>query len=767
MTPVSLFPEIYSLDDFYADEDPRYHPDTRQYARYWKNEEIRCIEGVWGSDSRGNKGGWRYMPGNLYWYVNYCQIADEDERGNAVAYITPMLRDVEWILGYAWTIARGFSGFEDDDEYSCSTLLNKSELTKKDQIRYDRLKEHLLKKNGKPKTYIDPFEYLSRTHYEPKGKPLYDNDARNLMVLGARGFGKSYFTANVVIGHEYNFYGKKYYNELYLDDPAGVEIFVGAAIAAKSSDLLKKFTHTQEYLKRNFGAYGKDDDFIPGYFTLSSTGTLAANNAKSPYRHEYKQNVGGTWLKRGTGTKIHHGIYTSENPQAAVGTRPTVMVVEEAGLASNLLDIHLANETCMIRRNKFGSAMIIGTGGNIEKIHDARVMFEDPESYSCVPFTDHWENRIKPIGLFMPAYYVDNDFKDELGNTDIQAAFAHEMAEREKRKKANNSYALDGYRMARPLVPSEMFLSRESMIFPVDLLRRRYNMVVSEDLFKKVTSIGRFAKNGDEYIWREDVSRVLNPIVDLATEKMTDLTGAVVVYEHPEDNIPDPTYYRSLYKVVYDPVKDDVYGTSLACILVYKGYPVQGWNMGMSNTIVAEYFGRMSDVEDIHEVALALAEYYNAKVMVETNVPDFIRYCKRIKKAHLLQRTPYRALSKALKNPGRKYGVGVEMSSKFLKIHAEQLLNTYLQSKTPDNKTAIDMIYSPRLLLEAIHYERNRNFDGISALFLLMLWISQEHEEPISPDIRMSAEKLAEQRKKRKLRYIKHINNRSRPFHVY
>lgn len=777
LRPVRIFPELFDIKDFLVTDHPVYHPDTTAYTKYWEEQERRCLEGHWGADfdTLGN-GGHRWAPGCLYYYVNFCEIADEDEEGNTVANIRPMLRDVEWMFGYAWTAARGFSGFSMDPTRSCALILRKIEregidaLSSKEVRKIKRIKERITKPDGSWKTYVDPIDYLYNTHDQPLGLPLYDNDARNLFWLGSRGTGKSYSAGNMVIGHEYNFFGKKYFDNNYLVDPAGVEIFVGSALGTKSSDLLKKFSHTQEILKKKYGAWGSDNEFIPGYFSLNSNGSLQPNNSHSPFRHQYKYSENKIWMTGGTGTKVHHGVYTVENPQAAVGTRPTVMVIEEVGLLKNMLEVHASNETCMIRRNKFGSALYIGTGGNIEKIVEPQIVFEDPESYNCLGFKDVWEDRMKPIGFFMPAYYVDSDFKDEIGNTDVEAAFAHEMAERKKREGSNNSYALDGYMMARPLIPSEMFLSRDARVFPVTMLRKRLSEVLGKELFKLRASIGSLHWKGDDVVWREDVNRKMHPIVDLNIEKYLDVTGAIVVYEHPDSNTPQATYRRSLYKVVYDPVKDDNGGTSLASILVYKGVPKNAWNAGLVDTIVAEYIGRYDDVEKIHDVALKIATYYKAKIMVETNIPDFVRYAKRKGKGIFLQPSPHEAISRVIKNPGKKYDVGVQMSSKALNTHCEQLIRTWLLQEWGGETTYtnIDKLYSPRILHELIHYDRDGNFDSVSALKVLALWLSQEQdyeieeEKPRKSDVDLKREKLL-----RRQKYLRRQALQNRPFHVY
>jgi len=238
----------------------------------------------------------------------------------------------------------------------------------------------------------------------------------------------------------------------------------------------------------------------------------------------------------------------------------------------------------------------------MEKITESKIIFEDPVAFDFLPFKDYWENRKNPIGLFMPAYYVDNDFKDENGNTDLEAALAQELSERAKKEKASNSSALDGLMMARPIVPSEMFLSASANVFPTAQLRERLTEVEVKDTFALIASQGTLEYTNSErkeVRWVEDVKRRKKPITTMNLDAYKGhLESAIVIYEHPPSNIPAPTYRRSLYKIVYDPVKDDGGGTSLASILVYKGFSTN-WEGGMQDTIVAEWIGRLDSVNNI------------------------------------------------------------------------------------------------------------------------------------------------------------------------
>lgn len=750
---IRLFPLLHNIKPFIVKEHPEYHPATKDYEQYWEEHEKRCIEGLWGLDKNKetNEGGWRYCPPQLYYYVNFCVIEDEDESSNSSQVIIPRLRDIEWIFFTNWLICRGFSGFENDQEYTSNNLIKKIEdgidLNPKDKKRLKDAK-HIYKKDGSYKKYIHPRDYLYKTHEKALGLPLYENTALNLLWLASRGIGKSFIAASL-LSHTFKFHGATRFDDSYFDLKKGPEIVVGAALSSKSADLLKKFKFMEEYQKENFGSWGENDDFIPGFFFQNTLGTLAVNNNKSPYRAEYIYKEGGVDKVGGKGTKLIHVTYES-NSEASVGTRPILSEIEEIGLVANLLQLWASNETTLIRRNKFGSQLGTGTGGNMEKIEEPKIIFEDPDSYTCLGFPDQWENRKKPIGLFIPGYYQDDSFRDENGNQDIEKAYEVEMYERAIRAQADNSFALDGYMMARPLVPSEMFLSGQSNIFPIAMLREQLRNVEIKELYETYSFKGELEFNSSKtgVILNVDLRDKLKPILSTNLDGYKhNLKGACVFYESPEEKIPTPTHRKSLYKVVYDPIRDDGEGTSLASIIVYKGISENNWAEGLQDDIVAEYIGRMDKVDEIHEIAVKLALFYNAKVMVETNIPDFIRYCKREGWSHLLQAKPIDAISAAVKNPGKKYDVGIDMTSPALQEQAEQLWRQWLLTEwktLPDGVILYNLnkLKSPMILKQLISYTRKGNFDHISSLKLLALWLSQESKTPVKESSEVAKETL-------------------------
>ncbi len=199
----NLFPyQVKRRDGFYNRDHPKdAHPDSPTFKRYWRDFVQKMIEGIWIND----EGTWVYMPPKLFFYVNYPTIADQNRND-----IHPDLRDNEWIIFTYFLCMEGFSGFEDDEIYTCHELVGKHERSQdKNLTDKQRAKHELnfieLKKippsaklaDGSYKKYIEPWYYLTQ-HYlldlpaaKPLGHAIYENVQYNGCILSARGVGKA------------------------------------------------------------------------------------------------------------------------------------------------------------------------------------------------------------------------------------------------------------------------------------------------------------------------------------------------------------------------------------------------------------------------------------------------------------------------------------------------------------------------------------------------------------------------------------------------
>jgi hypothetical protein len=749
LKPIRIFPELYNIEDFLNQTHPKIDPRSPQYETYWDTQLRYCLDGKWGLDKdvRSGLGGWRWQPPDLYFYVNNCVIKDDKNDGRGEVTTPPSLRDVDWMMFYGYNVSKGFSGYSDDPTHCCNYVVGKMqqglELTPIEAALFEAFRDFYIKKDGSFKEYIDPIDYLYRTTNEPYGTPRYDNAMKDFILLTGRGTGKSYSNAGET-EHYFVTHGAKSYKDYIENGFSPKTLVVGSPIADKSSELLSHFKMMYDYLGDEVGSFSQGRFSRPGYFWHPTEGTLKPNNRKEVFAN-WKRSVSGD-SHEGVGSKIVHVVYTVQNPEAGVGYRSPFMLVEEAGLLSNFFAVRNANHGSQFRDTKIGWTSYIGTGGNMQKIKEIQQAFLNADAYNIVGYKDLFNSGKKKTGLFIPAYYRRSAFKTEQGNTRLEEAFKQELIDRELKKEEGGSL-YDLHIQYYPITLREMFLQTGTNRFPVKELQSRL-FELEDGEWKKRAKIGSLEyvdpQKPNEVEWNPDVKGVLRPIVKLGQEsEMKDLTGAIIIYEHPDrEKIPEPTFEDSLYKVVYDPVDLEGEGTSLASVLVYKG--IDSWSdESLKNTIVAEWIGRYEMLEDMHEVAFKLATYYKAKIMPEVMNEDIKRYARLTHRYHMLQPKPNLAI-KGVIDQKKNYDVGIYLSPG-LKPHGEKLLADTLnrvidkKEEVTENGYRIEKVIkrnlndlcSIRVVEELINYRRDGNFDHVSSLIVLAFWLSQEELKPV------------------------------------
>lgn len=696
---------------------------------------------------------WRWMPPNLYFYVNFGTILHKDEDAPKTApkvKIRPQLRDVEWEFFYNWMEARGFSGFEGDEEYTCNRDL-KDYLDIKDDPEISEIKKEVMlddihktayKKDGSFKTYVPARKYLRKLFEKPMGDPVWENEARNLFMLGSRGFGKSYMVGVGIIAHTMLFDGMLRWDTELLKNPPEAEMVVGAALSDKSSDLISKAKRAIDHLP---GEYGKYEDFRPAPFSKILKGSLQPNNGKNPWRHEYEKKVPGQgWKTFGTKTNMKHVIYSVENPEAAVGTRPLVMVIEEVGLLANVLDVHAGNETCLVDAEtglRFGSSIYLGTGGNMDKIRESEDIFRNPASYGFLEFDDEWEGRGK-IGWFVPAQYAVNKFKDENGNTDYEAATRYLEDIRKEKRKGSSSSAIDKELMYRPMVPSEMFLTKRGNIFPIEELRKRLDEIKANSAYQTVgTPVNLFFDHNEKCGVNYKVVHDGNPLHDYPLkDSQSDREGCVVIYEFPYliDGVCPP----DMYIIGHDPyAKDDPEGESLGAVYVLKNAKYA--QNGGHNEIVAEFVGRPYEGRHIiNEIIEKLAMFYGGgpgMIYFENARGNVKEYFEKRKKLYLLAQQPRTILTK---QPGYKKSssitYGYPMDNKYVKIEAVRYARDWLVMERQEGGKTIrnlDKIWCKGLLEELIAFSMDEgNYDRAMAFFGCIVGLEETTNRYLEPE---------------------------------
>ena len=718
------FIKIENRKTWLLGEIPNYHPDDPRHTILWREYKKKCIEGVWERDFEG----YRFMPGNLWFYINFGIILDADKKKKSRYKIKPLLRDLEWERAYMCLEAFGFSGFSGDEYVTCNHSV-RDYLKTKDNSYLESLSKEEYKGDGTLKEYKHPREYLRGLHSQPLGKPLYHNNAKNTMELGSRGGGKSYWYSLGVNLYEILFDGAKEYTEETRKRPATTEVLIGAAVSSKSAEFCAKIKLAMEELGTNpdLGCWGKpgDEDYQPSPFYKDMAGSLEPNNAKNPYIHKYSKKVNGRWVDGfGSGSKILHTTFTQENPEAGAGSRPVRITVEEVGLVPNVLTVHQSNDAAQNKDDfKFGTSHYLGTAGNIDKIIETRIIFTEPEGYDILSYDDEWEHTGK-IGFFLPAYYTNNTFKDEHGNTNVERAKAFYDKRRESAKKVS-SQKYDGEMMNYPLIPSEMFLGREGRILPITELKEREKQLLLHNNYKKIgTAIDIYFDSskltGVDYKTLENTE----PIYEFPTKRDANIEGCIMMYQAPiEVNGKVP---NDLYDLIgFDPyVSENLQdGESLGAVYVMKNPKYLSMGYG-GNEIVCGYVGKHSlgrtrFLENVEKIMMMYGNPLQG-LWFEGNRGDYVKgfFEKKYKLQHLCLRPNIEKGVRVINRPISEYGWIT--GNKISKIQLIDMLAEWLKEETiieGVSKRNLERLPDIALVRECIAFDLDKgNYDRIMAL---------------------------------------------------
>ncbi len=133
--------QIEDLEGILNEFKPQlYHPDDPRYNSFWQLTRSKCIEGIWYPQF----GQYRYVPGRIGFYGNYCTIVETDKKTKArlkehVVYAR-VLHDVDLL----------------EDKYRVMDLSNPM-MSDKDKMFIDKFVEHT-HLNFFPHTFVEMCE---------------------------------------------------------------------------------------------------------------------------------------------------------------------------------------------------------------------------------------------------------------------------------------------------------------------------------------------------------------------------------------------------------------------------------------------------------------------------------------------------------------------------------------------------------------------------------------------------------------------------------
>ena len=680
---------IINNSNFKLKEIPNFHPELEFYDRlaFWQTEKRKCIEGCWSSG--------KWMPGPLYYYINFHNIQFEDDSSVAQAFGLPFLRDIDWELFLLYEECRGFSGFTNDTKFTCDRKYG----PEKDlAIKLKRITQA----QAESMSYVPAREYLRKNHGKDLGKPLYKNSAKHFMSIQARGSGKSYSSSGIA-EHNYLFDGATDYDD-YLErkkrrEYVSSETLIGAIDTKYSEPLIAKCKTAMELLP---GAYTEGEEFWPSPLAVNYSGSMQPNKYITSDLSK---------------SKLYHRTF-KDNPLAANGTRANLVILDEVGFMYNIKESWGAIEAIQASKTKKNLVIwALGTGGLVsgKAALYAETIFRNPSDYNCIEFEDIFEHRGK-IGYFVPITKTLNEFKDkpDLITNDELAMMSVEHA-RSIAKKSPDPTVYQTEIINRPLVPSEAFLVLEGAFFPTLQLKEQL-AEVEGGKYKKYTEasfkghISFDANNEPEFHTQQDIE----PIRKFPLNRNDDKKGCIEIWVKPQKS-PEGVIPRGTYIAGIDVVDKDKSTTdSLPCIVVMNRYTRQ---------IVAEYTGRTAEAKDFYEVCRKLLLYYNAIGMYEKNLIGLYNYFDQNKCTYLLADTPYQLRSVDTYKAGTNTAKGINASGS-VNAEARNMIKSWLQERiSVTSETRVyETIYSSAMLTELVMWNPDGNFDRVSALGMLM-WL--------------------------------------------
>jgi len=670
-TSVFMETGAYFVANGYYCPDPEESPDW--YA-FWREERKRIMGGY-------TCGGVK-ITGTHYYYLNFCQIEKAKDIGGGLTKKFTAFPDFwDGDFNYFWVreVARfGASSILDTEE-------QKMKLFSLGDIDRD-IENVKLYNSLKLEIKIDK-------------KDLFGN--HNLIVGKARRRGYSLKAAAVA---SRNFYTQ----------PNKLTIFAAYE---------KKYLYPEGI----FSFADANKDFMNSKTAFRTPSDYINRPAQGHIRASYKEITNGIETEEGLKSDIM-ALSFKDNADAARGKDALDFFFEESGAFGPpglLQKSYFASQDCVrAGLKKTGMITIFGTSGDLESgTADYADMFERPAAFGLLPMKNIWDqdSEDQNCGFFHPINWNLEGFYDKNGNSDKNAAKAAIIAERDEKIAAGATSAeLQKKLQELPLGPKEAFGAVSINNFPTLELKLRRSEVKAKNLQNIMATPIEFYYDKGVATAKVLLKNEAIPITSL-TNLPSNKQGCPIIYEFPISNSE-----KGLYKIGYDPVRQDN-GTSLAAIVVYKG---NHRGSSSNNIIVAEYIGRKNTTEDIDQIAVFFAEYYNTRVMYENEVPGFKNFCRRHKKMHLLAAQPDAVISKNIKNSKTQRVVGCHMNTQ-LKDAGERYTKDWLLTVLDYDMnqkpiTVIDKIFSIRMLDECISYSPKGNFDLISAFFMCIFQVQEE-----------------------------------------
>jgi len=463
-------------------------------------------------------------------------------------------------------------------------------------------------------------------------------------------------------------------------------------------------------------------DFIDQYTAFSKKRQKV--DTKTHKRASIVKDMYGSKVEIGYKSEII-GISLKNDPQKGRGKRGKLILWEEAGKFPNLKTAwQIARPSVEDDDGKaYGLMLAFGTGGTTDaNFESLKEIFYEPNGYNCLPIENQWDEGTMdmPCGFFVPQYmnmYGKDDegnfFMDKNGNSNIKEAIRYSLKEREKVvHNATDRSSIDRFVAERPFTPQEACLEISTNIFPKKELITHLAEIRNSSTLRDFKQVGTLTWNKDGRLdWMP--SKTLKDLTRYRINNDESKEGAIVIWEHPEENPPFGLYIGGC-----DPYDHDKSTTnSLGSCIIYKRY--QSYEK-FYDLPVAEYTGRPETADEFYENVRKLAKYYSASILYENEKKGMFTYFEKQHCEYMLADQPG-TIRDVIKDSKVQRTKGVHMNRE-IKFWGEGLIKEYLNEEFAPGQKNLLKIYSEPLLEELINYNDTGNFDRVMAFMMVMIY---------------------------------------------
>lgn len=373
-------------------------------------------------------------------------------------------------------------------------------------------------------------------------------------------------------------------------------------------------------------------------------------------------------------------------------------------------------------------------------------LFYSPRGAELGSYKNIYEYKETPnddCGFFVPALWasfgshvfidgVKYKALDNRGNAHFWVADIVINKQRfEKRPPAGDQEEYNRFLTQICKTPSEAFLTSSGNVFAgADLVALQADIKNSPGGYSKFRIAGELVDTGNKIIFQPDMDAKLQPITTMYADN-SNKEGCLLIYEQPVykgGKIPDNAYLISVDSIAINNSSGESYNS----VHVMRT-PLYSDIMGPEK-IVATYFGRpyYNPLDFLYDLLYKLSIYYNAKITYENDRDGgiFNHFTKR-GWLHMLCTYPNSVISKHIPNSKtlvRRFGHS--MSSDKHKYIGELYLAEWLTEKIPgytgidrynnvvtvDDRKHLHLLEDELTIEQLVDYNRTGNYDAVLSL---------------------------------------------------